>query len=58
MPSDDIESEIEALELARRATASDVSGETLDRMERAVDSMARKYATTPPAELLPRVRRH
>jgi hypothetical protein len=46
------------LELARRATASDVSGETLDRMERAVDSMARKYATTPPAELLPRVRRH
>lgn len=55
---DDVESEIEALELARRVTASDVSPETLDRLERAVDAMAMSYATKPPAELLPRVRRH
>jgi tetratricopeptide (TPR) repeat protein len=51
-------SEIEALELARRVVASDVSAETLDRLERATDSLAMAYATTPPAELLPRVRHH
>src|SRR5688572_18253258 len=34
------EAEIEALELARRVTASDVSAETLDRLERASDTMA------------------
>ncbi|OJF13568.1 helix-turn-helix domain-containing protein [Couchioplanes caeruleus] len=54
----DSEGEIEALELARRVTASDVSAETLDRLERAVDAMAMAYATTPPANLVPRVRRH
>jgi len=58
-PADeDTEAEIEALELARRVTASDVSGETLARLERAADGMAMAYATTPPDELLPRVRRH
>jgi transcriptional regulator with XRE-family HTH domain len=55
---DDAEAELEALELARRVTASDVSTETLDRLERAADTMAMAYATTPPDRLLPRVRRH
>jgi transcriptional regulator with XRE-family HTH domain len=55
---DEAEAEIEALELARRVSASDVSPETLDRIELAFDSMAMAYATTPPEILLPRVRRH
>src|SRR4051812_18476978 len=55
---EDSDAELEAIELARRVTASDVSTETLDRLERAADSMAMAYATTPPALLLPRVRRH
>jgi len=55
---DDADAELEAIELVRRVTASDVSPETLDRLERVVDSMARAYATTPPERLLPRVRRH
>lgn len=54
----DAEAELEAIELARRVTASDVSTETLDRLERAADAMAMAYATTPPEQLLPRVRRH
>jgi transcriptional regulator with XRE-family HTH domain len=57
VPADD-ESEIEAIELTRRVTASDVSAETLDSLERAADRAAMAYATTPPAELLPRVRRN
>jgi transcriptional regulator with XRE-family HTH domain len=56
--TDDVDAEIEAVELARRVTASDVSQETLDRLERAADMMAMAYATTRPEELLPRVRRH
>ncbi len=56
-PADD-SSEVEALELARRVAASDVSAETLDRLERATDALAMAYATTPPAELLSRARRH
>jgi transcriptional regulator with XRE-family HTH domain len=52
------DSEIDAIELARRVSASDVGNETLDRLERAADTMAMAYARTPPAELLPRVRRH
>lgn len=55
---DDGESEMEAIELARRVSASDVSNETLERLEAAADSMAMAYATTPPDLLLPRVRRH
>jgi hypothetical protein len=55
---DDVEGEIEALELAARAAASDVSDTTLARMERAADTMTMSYATTPPDELLPRVRRY
>ncbi len=49
---------LDAMELARRVAASDISSETLDRLERAVDDMATAYATTPPDLLLPRVRRH
>jgi transcriptional regulator with XRE-family HTH domain len=55
---DDGTDEVEAIELARRVTASDVSSETLDRLEQAADAMAMAYATTPPDLLLPRVRRH
>ncbi|MGX6607602.1 helix-turn-helix domain-containing protein [Micromonosporaceae bacterium Da 78-11] len=54
----DAEAEIEALELAQRVSASDVSTETLDRLALTFDTMAMGYATTPPAELLPRVRQH
>jgi len=54
-PEDD---EINALELDRRATASDVGAETLERLELAVDDLATAYPGTPPAELLARVRRH
>ena len=50
--------EIEALELARRVTASDVGAETLRRLEMSVDDLASAYPRTPPAELLERVRRH
>jgi transcriptional regulator with XRE-family HTH domain len=50
--------EIEALELARRVSASDVGAETIQRLERAVDDLATAYHRTHPAELLERVRRH
>jgi transcriptional regulator with XRE-family HTH domain len=50
--------ESEAVELARRASASDMSRETLQWLEAAFDELAMAYATTPPAELLERVRRH
>lgn len=50
--------EIDALELARRVSASDVGFETLGQLERAFDDLATAYTTTPPAELLRRVRKH
>ncbi len=50
--------EIDALELVRRATASDVTTVTLDLLDRAVDDLASSYATTAPAALLDRVRAH
>lgn len=50
--------EIDALELVRRATASDVATPTLDLLERAVDDLASSYATSAPAVLLDRVRTH
>jgi hypothetical protein len=50
--------EIEAIELARRALASDVGDGTCERIELAVDDLAIAYSSTPPAELLPRVRSH
>jgi hypothetical protein len=54
----DLDAEIEAIELVRRIEASDVSDGTLGRLEQVADRMAISYAGTPPAELLPRVRRH
>jgi tetratricopeptide (TPR) repeat protein len=50
--------EIAAIELARRAVASDVGDATCERIELATDDMAVAYHRTPPAELLPRVRDH
>ncbi len=55
---DPVDDEIEALELARRASASDVGAETIRRLEAAVDDLAVAYPRTPPAELVERVRRH
>jgi transcriptional regulator with XRE-family HTH domain len=57
-PDDDADDEIAALELARRAAASDVGTATVERLEHAVDMLAIAYPGTPPAVLLPRVRRH
>ncbi|MGW3347780.1 hypothetical protein ACWDA3_31175 [Nonomuraea rubra] len=54
----DLGDEIDAIELARRAAASDVSRETLERLELAVDDLASDYPRTPPSQLLGRVRRH
>jgi hypothetical protein len=48
--------EIAALELARRAEASDVGDGTCERLELAVDDLAVAYPGTPPADLLGRVR--
>lgn len=50
--------EIDAMELSRRAAASDVGNETLDRLDTAVDDLASAYPKVPPAQLLERVRRH
>lgn len=50
--------EIAALELARRAEASDVGNGVLERLELTVDELATAYPGTPPAELLGRVRTH
>jgi tetratricopeptide (TPR) repeat protein len=54
-PGDD---EIAALELARRAGASDVGDGTCGRLELVVDDLATAYPSTPPGDLLPRVRTH
>ncbi|WP_091653769.1 helix-turn-helix domain-containing protein [Micromonospora pallida] len=53
-----VDHQAEADDLLARVRASDVSAETLARLEAAVDDLASAYPTTPPAELLPRVRRH
>jgi hypothetical protein len=50
--------EHEALELARRVAASDVSIETLSRLEAIVDELAIKYPKIPPQALLLPVRQH
>jgi hypothetical protein len=50
--------EHDALELARRVAASDVSAETLSRLENMVDELAIKYSKSSPQELLDPVRRH
>ncbi|MGW1450167.1 helix-turn-helix domain-containing protein [Micromonospora sp. NPDC002411] len=48
----------EADELRLRVAASDVSAETLDRIEQSVDDLASAYPTTAPDQLLPVVRQH
>ncbi|MFI5839473.1 helix-turn-helix domain-containing protein [Catenuloplanes sp. NPDC051500] len=53
-----LDDELDALDLLRRVEASDVGPETLGQLERAVDEMCMRYATDPPEQLLPRVRRH
>ena len=50
--------EIAALELSRRASATDVGEATVERLELAVDGLAVAYHRTPPGELLSRVRSH
>jgi transcriptional regulator with XRE-family HTH domain len=55
-PVDD--DELAAIDLLRRVEVSDVSDETLTRLELAVDDLATAYARTAPVELLARVRRH
>jgi transcriptional regulator with XRE-family HTH domain len=50
--------ELEAVELARRATATDVGAETLRLLQQAVDDLAIAYPRTPPADLLVRIRWH
>jgi transcriptional regulator with XRE-family HTH domain len=50
--------EFDALELARRVQASDVGDETLRRLESTFDELATKYPSSPPQELLERVRQH
>jgi transcriptional regulator with XRE-family HTH domain len=54
----DADDEIAALELARRAEASDVGTGTVERLEVAVDELAIAYPGTPPRDLLDRVRVH
>ncbi|WP_319020087.1 helix-turn-helix transcriptional regulator [Streptomyces sp. C8S0] len=56
--SADSDDEFDALELARRVSASDVGRETLDRLEFAFDDLATKYPVSPPQDLLRRVRKH
>lgn len=50
--------EIAALELARRAAASDVGDRVCERLETAVDDFAVAYPSNAAADLLPRVRAH
>ncbi|WP_271216866.1 hypothetical protein [Streptosporangium carneum] len=50
--------EIAAVDLARRVGSSDVSEETILRLEAAFDDLAVAYQGTPPMELLDRVRQH
>lgn len=47
-----------AAEWMHRLAASDVGGDTLEQLELAVDDLASAYPTTPPAELLMRIRRY
>ena len=47
--------EIAALDLGRRAGASEVGTDTVERLELTVDQLAIAYPGTPPADLLGRV---
>jgi transcriptional regulator with XRE-family HTH domain len=53
-----MDDEIEAVELARRVTASDIGDETIGRLEAVVDELATRYSVTPPQDLLGRARRY
>lgn len=53
----DHDDESAAIELTRRVSASDVGGETLAQLESSFDDLATAYPVTPPALLLPRLRR-
>ena len=57
-PRDEADEEIAAIELGRRAEASDVGNETAERIALAVDDLATAYPGTPPGELLGGVRAH
>lgn len=57
-PPSPIGDEAEALELARRVAASDISTDTLDRLETAVDDLAVAYAHQPAQALAPLITRH
>jgi transcriptional regulator with XRE-family HTH domain len=57
-PGYQADDEIAALELGRRAEASDIGNETAERLALAVDDLATAYPGTPPGELLGRVRAH
>jgi hypothetical protein len=50
--------EIAAIEVTRRATATDVGETTVAELERVTDDMALAYPRTPPDQLLRRVRSH
>ncbi|WBB51697.1 helix-turn-helix transcriptional regulator [Verrucosispora sp. WMMA2044] len=52
-----VDHDAEAGELLARVRASDVSTETLARIEAGVENLASAYATTRPVDLLPRVRK-
>jgi transcriptional regulator with XRE-family HTH domain len=49
---------VELVDLARAMQASNVSGDTLDRMEAGVLRFHQVYAQVPPADLLPHVHEH
>jgi transcriptional regulator with XRE-family HTH domain len=51
-----VDDEIAALDLARRAQATEAGAGTVERLELAVDELATAYPGTPPADLLGRVR--
>ncbi len=57
-PGGQADDEIAAIELGRRAEASDVGNETAERLALAVDDLATAYPGTPPGELLGRVHAH
>ncbi|GAA2284647.1 hypothetical protein GCM10010402_47500 [Actinomadura luteofluorescens] len=53
-----LDDELEALDLVRRVTASDVGEETLVALEMTVDELASAYPRSAPGELLARTCRH
>ncbi|GAA0535138.1 hypothetical protein GCM10011581_48160 [Saccharopolyspora subtropica] len=50
------DTELAALELARRAASSNVGSTTLAHLEAIVDDLATAYPVTPPGELASRLR--